>query len=162
VEGQSSRGQFSYEPTIFVGTYSLSQEQRRELFFVGHVLGRLQGQPPAAGRIVGRDGKAHQVKLENSDKELRPLLEPLQEWAEAPSPEPPPLILNRHCPECPFQSSCRAQAEQEDNLSLLDSVTPRVIKRYERKGIFAVKQLSYLFKPKRRRKRRAKPRKCQR
>lgn len=48
---------------------------------------------------------------------------------------------------------CRKQAEQKDNLSLLDRVTPKVIRKYEKKGIFTVKQLSYLYKPRRRNKR---------
>jgi len=73
------------------------------------------------------------------------------------SPKPPPIVLNKHCPLCPFQRSCLAQAEQEDNLSLLDGVTARVMRQYERKGIFTVKQLSYLFKPRKPKKRSRKP-----
>jgi predicted RecB family nuclease len=65
--------------------------------------------------------------------------------------------LNKHCPLCPFQRSCQAQAEQEDNLSLLDGVTARVKRQYEKKGIFTVKQLSYLFKPRKPKKRSRKP-----
>jgi len=52
---------------------------------------------------------------------------------------------------------CHAQAEHEDNLSLLDGVTARVMRQYERKGIFTVKQLSYLFKPRKPKKRSRKP-----
>jgi hypothetical protein len=40
---------------------------------------------------------------------------------------------------------------------LLDGVTARVIRQYERKGIFTVKQLSYLFKPRKRKKGDRKP-----
>jgi RNase H-like protein len=68
----------------------------------------------------------------------------------AASPQPPPLVLNKHCLLCPFQRICYAQAEQEDNLSLLNGMTAKVIRQYERKGIFTVKQLSYLFKPRKR------------
>ena len=52
----------------------------------------------------------------------------------------------------PLSALCLAQAEQEDNLSLLDGVTARVMRQYEKKGIFTVKQLSYLFKPRKRKK----------
>src|SRR6266567_8784306 len=103
------------------------------------------------------DGKSHTVKLGGSAKALRPLLEPLHEWITVDSPKPPPVILNKHCPLCPFQHSCQAQAEQEDNLSLLNGVTARVKRQYEKKGIFTVKQLSYLFKPRKRKKRSRKP-----
>src|SRR4029434_9874322 len=83
-------------------------------------------------------------------KALRPLLEPLQAWITVDSPKLPPIVLNKHCPLCPFQGSCLAQAEQEDNLSLLDRMTPKVIQRYHRKCIFTVHQLSYRFTPRRR------------
>jgi predicted RecB family nuclease len=51
---------------------------------------------------------------------------------------------------------CYAQAEHEDNLSLLDGMTGRMMRQYEKKGIFMVKQLSYLFKPRKRKKGRRK------
>ncbi len=36
-------------------------------------------------------------------------------------------------------------------------MTPKSIRQYERKGIFTVKQLSYLFKPRKRKKRAKNP-----
>jgi predicted RecB family nuclease len=150
VEGTSTFGKHSYEPTIFVGTHSISKEQQLELSFVGYVLEQLQSMLPAAGRIIGMDGTSHTIKLDHHAKALRPLLEPLHEWITIDEPKPPPIVLNKHCPLCPFQRLCLAQAEQEDNLSLLDGVTARVMQQYERKGIFTVKQLSYLFKPRKR------------
>ncbi|MEK7396258.1 MAG: TM0106 family RecB-like putative nuclease, partial [Candidatus Poribacteria bacterium] len=57
-----------------------------------------------------------------------------------------------------FQKICKDQAEQEDSLSLLDSIsTPKAIRKYEKKGIFTVKQLSYTFKPRKRKKRAKNP-----
>ena len=153
VEGRSALGKHSYEPTIFVGTHRLTKEQKLELFFIGHVLEQIQKKPPVVGRIIGVDGKSHKVKLENSHKTLVPLLEPLQEWVTDSSPEPPPVILNEHCSACQFRKLCRAKAEEEDNLSLLDRVTRKVIQKYEKKGIFTVEQLSYTFKPRKRKKR---------
>jgi predicted RecB family nuclease len=157
VEGTSTFGKYCYEPTIFVGTHSISKEQQLTLSFVGSVLERLQHTLPAVGKVIGIDGKSHIVKLDKSSKALRPLLESLHEWITVDSPKPPPIVLNKHCPLCPFQRSCVAQAEQEDNLSLLDGVTARVMRQYERKGIFTVKQLSYLFKPRKRKKGSRKP-----
>jgi predicted RecB family nuclease len=158
VEASSSLGEHSYEPTICVGTHSVSKEQRLELFFAGYVLGQIQGKVPTAGRIIVMGQRLRKVKLENSGKTLMPLLEDLREWAAASSPESPPLILNKHCPLCRFYSLCRAKAEQEDHLSLLDRIsTPKAVQRYEKKGIFTIKQLSYLYKPRRRKKRTRNP-----
>jgi predicted RecB family nuclease len=157
VETASSLGEYGYEPTIFVGTHRLNQNQKLVLFFTGYVLEQIQGTPPVAGRIVGMGPKSRKVKLENSDKTFLFLLEDLQEWIQTTSPESPSLILNKHCPYCQFESLCRDQAEKEDNLSLLDRVTPKVIRRYEKKGIFTIRQLSYLYKPRRRKKRTKNP-----
>jgi predicted RecB family nuclease len=156
-EISSSSGEHSYEPTIFAGTHSISKEQKLELLFVGYVLGHTQNKPPEVGRIVGMDGRSHKIKLKGITKALIPFLENLREWITDSALEPPPVILNKHCPYCQFQNLCRTKAEQENNLSLLSGVTPKMIRGFEKKGIFTVKQLSYLFKP-RKRKKRAKPR----
>ena len=70
-----------------------------------------------------------------------------------PSSESPPVILNEHCPYCQFQASCKAIAEKNDDISLLDRATPKVIQQYHSKGIFTVRQLSYLFRPRKNRRR---------
>src|SRR6267142_5209027 len=66
-----------------------------------------------------------------------------------PSPKPPPVLLNHHCSTCPFQRMCRAQAIQEDHLSLLGGITPKEIRKFNSKGIFTIHQLSYTFRPRR-------------
>jgi len=156
-EGQARGGNSYYEPTMCVGTSSISPDQKRALSFVGYVLAHVQHTPPLAGRIIGLDGTSHTVNLGHYAKDLRRLLEPLHTWITVDTPTPPPLVLNKHCPLCPFQRLCYAQAEHEDNLSLLDGVTPRMIRQYEKKGLFTVKQLSYLFKPRKAKKRSRKP-----
>ena len=151
-ENSPSRGGSSYEPTLVIGTYSIGKEQELELLFTGYVLGQIQKTLPASGRIVRMGGKIDQLKLESNYKVLRRLLNPLQEWLVATPAEPPPVILNKHCPSCQFRTFCRDQAEKEDDLSLLDHMTPKSLQRYHKKGIFTVKQLSYTFKPRRNRK----------
>jgi predicted RecB family nuclease len=157
VEGPGTGGIHRYEPTLCVGTHSISPEQKLAIRFAGYVLGRLQPQPPLAGRLIAIDGTSHTIHLDTRAPDLLPLLDPLHAWATGASPEPPPILLNKHCPLCPFQRACQAQAEQEDNLSLLNGVTARLKRQYEKQGIFTVKQLSYLFKPRKRKKRSRKP-----
>jgi predicted RecB family nuclease len=149
VEGTSTVGKHRYEPSIFVGTHSISKEQQLALSFVGYVLERLQHTSPAAGRIIGMDGKSHTVKWAESTALLQPLLAPLQAWVAAASPQPPPVMLTHHCPTCQFQRICRAQAVQEDHLSLLGGITPKEIRKCNSKGIFTINQLSYTFRPRR-------------
>jgi predicted RecB family nuclease len=153
VSSPSSLGSHSYEPTIVVGTHGVTREQKLELLLVGYVLGQVQHKLPVGGTIVGMEGQAHRMKLESNYKMLRPIVDTLREWIATPSPEPPPVILNRHCPSCPFRDECKAQAEKDDDLSLLDRMTPKLLQRYHKKGIFTVNQLSYVFKPRRSKKR---------
>jgi len=154
-QGASSR-KLMFEPTIAIGTYSITKEQRTELLFIGKVLGQIQKQLPAVGAIVGMDGKAHRVKLESGYRAIAPFLKTLQAWIEEKPAEPPALILNKHCPSCQFRDLCREQAVKENNLSLLDRMTAKAVKNYNKKGIFTLHQLSYLFKPRRNRKRKTK------
>ncbi len=152
VESSTSSGGSSYEPTIVVGTYSISKEQDLELVFTGFVLGQIQKRLPAAGQIVRMGGQVDELKLELHYKVLKRFLDPLREWLGAAPADPPPVILNKHCPSCQFRALCREKAEKEDDLSLLDRVTPKIMQRYHKKGIFTVKQLSYIFKPRQSRK----------
>jgi predicted RecB family nuclease len=147
----------NYEPTIVIGTHAIDHTDKLNLMFVGHVLAKIQGEPPKIGQIVNMKGESRKFKLEGSYKVITPLLEPLQDWLNESSPEEPPVILNKHCSICQFREECKEKAIQEDNLSLLDKVTPKIIRQYEKKGIFTVKQLSYLFKPRKRKKRAKNP-----
>lgn len=66
-----------YEPTLFIGTHSINDTDKLRLMFIGHVLGKVQGNPPATGRIVTVDGKSSKVKLQQSRKALTSLLDSL-------------------------------------------------------------------------------------
>src|SRR5262249_5826784 len=89
VEGTSTFGKHSYEPSIFVGTHSIRKEQQLELSFVGYVLERLKSTSPATGRIIGMDGKSHTIKLGARLPSLTPLLDPLLPWTTGDAPTPP-------------------------------------------------------------------------
>ncbi len=143
VKSGSSSHLYYYEPTIIVGTYSIGKEQELELAFTGFVLGQIQKNLPSVGHIVRMGGHVVELKLEPTYRVLKRLLDPLREWLVAASADPPPVILNKHCPSCQFRALCREKAENADDLSLLNRVTPKVIQQYHKKGIFTVKQLSY-------------------
>jgi predicted RecB family nuclease len=149
VERRSTLGKHSYLPTIIVGTYSITEEQRFTLAFAGYLLGKLQGEPPDTGTIVTLDDVSHKVNLKEFYKKVEKVLVDLRGSGD----KVPPVILNRHCPHCHFRDECRSQAERDDDLSLLDRMTPKAIRRFQKKGIFTVNQLSYLFKQRRSRKR---------
>lgn len=144
----------NYIPIIFIGTQSITKESKLELFFSGYVLGQVQNRVCEVGRIIKLDQKKSTLKTRDSFQSIKPFLDQLSRWNINPNLEPPPLILNNHCACCQFKSKCLDEAEENDNLSLLDKVsTYKLIKKFERKGIFTVNQLSYLYRPRRKRKR---------
>jgi predicted RecB family nuclease len=152
IDQSSSSGSHSYYPQVIAGTYSITEDQRFALSFAGYVLGLIQGSPPDHGMVITLDGVAHRVALVEGRQKVLSVLEEVRGMVDQNS-KAPPVILNRHCPLCPFRNDCRSQAEESDDLSLLDRMTPKVIRRYHKKGIFTVNQLSYLFRPRRNRKR---------
>ena len=149
----SSLKKADYEPTIFIGTHNVGKEHKLELAFVGHVLGKIEGQIPEKGTIVSADGKSHGLKLKHLLIPLQKIVSPLQDWLSFPTNQPPQVILNKHCSVCEYQMQCRKIATEKDELTLLSSLTEKERKRQNNKGIFTVTQLSYTFcarrKPKR-------------
>jgi len=157
-EQSSSLGDYSYEATVFAGTYCVDKFQKLELIYASYILGLLQSKAPSKGRIVTLGPKLHNLNIKEVEyKLLKKLIDTLKESNEAFSHEMPPVILNQHCSCCQFHDLCYEQAEKEDSLSLLNHITPKIIKRYEKKGVFTVKQLSFLYKPRRHKKQTRKP-----
>ena len=156
----SSAKKADYEPTIFIGTHKISKEHKLELAFVGHVLGKIEGQIPEKGTIISADGKSHGLKLRPILKSLQKIVSPLQEWLSLPTSHPPQVILNKHCSVCEYQMQCRQIATEKDELTLLSGLTEKERKRQNNKGIFTITQLSYTFRARRKPKRlEAKPEK---
>jgi predicted RecB family nuclease len=150
---ESSRlGRFSYEPVKVIGTYRASRPDVLGLAYQGLVLGEVQGRQPSLGTLVLLGDRPSKVKLVGKYKEVRRIVEAIRTWTSQPAGDAPPVLLNKHCPSCPFRDACLQQAEKEDNLTLLDRMTPKLMRKYHDKGIFTVKQLSHLFKPRRSRK----------
>src|ERR1700741_671784 len=61
------------------------------------------------------------------------------------NPDPPPFYKNKHCPECQFKESCYKKLKEKDCISLLGSISPKIVAKYHSKGIFSITQLSHLF-----------------
>jgi len=148
----TKHGENSYEPTLVVGTRKLTKDQRINLAHIGHVIGELYHRKPSVGTIVLESVKTQKVRLEASYATINKIIPALQSWVTGTSNEEPAVILNEHCPTCEFRHKCRAVAEQADSLTLLDRMTPKLIRRFQRRGVFSITQLSYLFRPKRMRK----------
>jgi predicted RecB family nuclease len=70
------------------------------------------------------------------------------------SSEPPPPVLNKHCAVCDFQARRRRLAVERDDLSLLSAMTAKERAKSNAKGVFSITQLSYGYRPRRRKRKR--------
>lgn len=148
----SRLGRHSYEPVKVIGTCRASRTDALGLAYECLVLGEVQGRQPASGTLIRMGGHSSKVKLTSKHKEVGRIVDALRAWADDPSGDAPPVVLNKHCSSCPFRDACLQQAEKEDSLSLLDRMTPKLMRKYHDKGIFTIRQLSHIYSPRRSRK----------
>jgi predicted RecB family nuclease len=97
------------------------------------------------GTLIYGDGHRHRtVRIGDHVARTRQTIDAI--GATCRSREPPPLILNRHCAVCDFQSKCRGLAIERDDLSLLTAMTGKERAKCNTKGIVTVTQLSYGYR----------------
>ena len=104
--------------------------------------------------IYGKNLQETKFKLSSLTKNIKKIISELNKILSDSSE--PSLILNKHCSVCEYSASCKEKARAEGNISLMDRATFKVIEKYKKKGIFTIQQLSNLYKPRRRKKQRAK------
>ena len=107
------------------------------------------GIPPTGKVIFGESHRGKTVKIADHLTKTRQVIEAIASICRGR--EPPPMLLNKHCPSCDFQSRCRALAIERDDLSLLGAMTAKERVKCEEKGISTITQLSYGYRPRRRR-----------
>jgi hypothetical protein len=101
------------------------------------------------GTLIYGDGyRRRSVRIGDHVVRTRQAIEAIR--ATRSSREPPPLVLNRHCAVCDFQPMCRALAIEHDDLSLLTAMTAKERTKCNAKGIFTITQMSYGYRPRRR------------
>lgn len=147
-EGRSRPVQFV--PYRFEFANKLTKNAKLSLAFDALVLFEAIGCEMTLGKIMHGDGHATlTVKLPSLVSEVQNRIKDITTLLAGNSP--PELVLNRHCGQCEFQARCRKQALEKDELSLLSGMSEKERKALHDKGIFTVTQLSYTFRPRRRR-----------
>ena len=104
--------------------------------------------------LVGQQSKPFKFKLNNYKKGAFTIWQNLQKILKTDFV--PEFRRNKHCQICEFDLICKKLALEKDDLSLLSGITPKEIKIWNSKGIFTINQLSYNFKPRRKRNRKRK------
>jgi predicted RecB family nuclease len=146
-EGRGSTTQFI--PYRFEFANKLTRQHKLLVAFDGLVLSEAVGRAVTLGKIMHGDGRATlKVKISAFAGEVR---KRIKEITALLAGSPPGLVLNRHCGQCEFKARCSMQARENDELSLLTGISEKDRERLRNKGIFTVTQLSYTFRPRRRR-----------
>jgi predicted RecB family nuclease len=140
----------NFVPYRFEFANKITKSHKLSLTFDAHVLSEAIGREVRLGKIMHGDSLATmKVKLSSLAREVQKRIKDITTLLADNSP--PDLVLNRHCHQCEFQARCRKQATEKDELSLLSGMSAKERKKLHSKGIFTVTQLSYTFRPRRRR-----------
>jgi predicted RecB family nuclease len=117
--------------------------------FCALAIGQVTGaEIPGIGRIIFRD--AERVKTVRVPDFLGKTRQVIEAIAKNRKADPPPVVLNKHCPVCDFQLRCRNVAINLEELSLLGMMSGKERAKCSTKGITTITQLSYTYRPRRR------------
>jgi predicted RecB family nuclease len=133
---------------LFSESHNVHRGHRLLLASLGALIGRFQKRAPTRGVMYhGEPCEATSIQFGAAARAGEDtILDLARMWRNG---VPPPLHLNDHCPACEFQVECRIQAIKEDSLTLLRGLGERELKRYARRGVFTLTQLSHTFRPRR-------------
>jgi predicted RecB family nuclease len=96
--------------------------------------------------VFGKQFKEAKLKLSNFQKEISKIISLLRNLENAVNP--PVFYKNTHCQVCEFSKDCLDKLRERDDLSLLGNLKEKEIQLKNNRGIFSVKQLSYIFRAK--------------
>ena len=104
--------------------------------------------PSTATIIYGSSYRSKTVNVEKHVARTRLIIDAIKAvWREQSPPTP---VMKKHCAVCDFQTRCRGIAIERDDLSLIAAMTIKERAKCAVKGIFTITQLSYGYRPRRR------------
>lgn len=139
----------AFVPILFLPWNKPSLSDSLLVCFGALALSQAIGSLPDTGTLICGDGyRQRTVKIGKYVARTHQIIREIGgNWEDR---KPPPLILNRHCAVCDFQPRCRGLAIDRDDLSLLTAMTGKERAKWNSKGIFTITQLSYGYRPRRR------------
>jgi len=146
---QKSKPSRTFVPVLLIPRDKLDVSDSLVVCFGALALSQATGILADTGTLIyGEGNRRKTLKIENHVARTREIIEAI--GATCRGREPPPLVLNRHCAVCDFQPRCRGLAVERDDLSLLSAMTGKERAKCNAKGIFTIAQLSYGYRPRRR------------
>jgi len=136
-------------PILFVPWEKPAASDSLVTCFGALALAQVIGKMPTSGTLIYGDSyRRKTMNIESYVAQTRQIIDAIAApWREQ---KPPAVVLNRHCAVCDFQSRCRGVATERDDLSLLTAMSVKERAKCAAKGIFTIAQLSYGYRPRRR------------
>jgi predicted RecB family nuclease len=146
-----ARSADEYVPTLYSAWNKPDESDRLTICFAALAVGQATGAGlPRSGKVIfGDAGRTKQVDVRELVKKVERTIE--QIIKERESHELRAVVLNKHCQICDFQTRCRGVAGNHEDLSLLGRMTEKERLKFIEKGITTITQLSYGYRPRRRR-----------
>jgi predicted RecB family nuclease len=139
-----------YVPVLHLAYEKVEQSDRLLVSFCALAIGQATGtEIPPTGKIIFGDAK--RVKTVQTIGLLQKTLQVIEAIAKDCRTETPRQVaLNKHCPVCDFHARCQDVAINREDLSLLTAMTQKERAKCTEKGITTITQLSYGYRPRRR------------
>jgi predicted RecB family nuclease len=148
--GPKSHERDPFLPILFVVDEPLQNWHKSLLCFAAIAISHLGQQMPSIGYVCqSYDGEISKVRISSFVTDTVHALTEAQETLASKSDVP--LDLNHHCILCEFKTRCHRTAIETDNLSLIGTLGEKERRRLREKGISTVTQLSYGYRPRRKR-----------
>src|SRR4051812_24996094 len=139
-----------YMPVLFSAWDQSDQLHNLLVCFGALAIQQVTGREiPSVGKIIYGDGHCiRTIKIKHYLSKTQQVIEGIISAGVAVEPA---LVLKKHCRTCDFQTRCRGLAMEQENLSLLGAMTTKERMRCREKGISTITQLSYGYRPRRKR-----------
>jgi predicted RecB family nuclease len=151
---RKSATEYPFVPILFLPHEPIQAWHKVLLCFSAIAIRNLAGVVPLAGYICyGSEWSITKIRLTDTiDKAVEILQEARTVFS---SKVDVPLTLNKHCAVCQFKLRCRHIAIDTDNLSLIGTLGDKERQRLLERGVTTITQLSYGYRPRRKRRIRA-------
>jgi predicted RecB family nuclease len=142
--------EYPFVPILFLPHGPMEAWHKTLLCFSAIAICEVSGEVPLAGYIChGSEWSITKIRLRETINKMVDILTDAHRVLLSKADVP--LILNKHCGVCQFRLRCRRIAIDTDNLSLIGTLGDNERRKLLEKGISTITQLSYGYRPRRKR-----------